>query len=226
MKVILLYSGGLDSTVLLYWLRESGNEVECLGFDYGQRHRRELNAAYMICEKLKVPFKSVDLDLSFAGSLIGKFRRGGIRPAPPPAEEMIGAPTVVAGRNLLFLSCALNHALGRRFDAIAIGAHAGDAEVYADCREEFLAGFEQMARQTYAPTFEVIRPFITWAKSGIVLVGKKLRVPFEKTWSCYVGETMPCGTCGACVERAKVLGTHENQGMSFARPKVLGEVKC
>jgi 7-cyano-7-deazaguanine synthase len=210
MKTVLLYSGGLDSTVLLYWLREEGHEVHALGLGYGQRHLRELNAAFTICEKLHVPYEQAGITFPFGGSIIGHFRDN-------PTGEFVGADTVVPGRNCAFLSLAISRALAIGAGAVAIGAHAGDAQLYADCREEFFVAFERLTWGTYGQPVALLRPFVGMSKATVVALGRKLRVPFDKTWSCYRGATAPCGECGACVERSKALGDYVNQGMSFAK---------
>lgn len=218
MHTVLLYSGGLDSTVLLYDLRQQKHDVTCLAFDYNQRHKRELNAALEITLKLKVPLKTVKLDLTFGGAIVAPPSRGGFRPTPSDVP-LVGTPTIVPGRNLMFLSAATSHALGIRADSVAIACHAGDASVYPDCREEFLSEFERIIQSFYAHKFLLLRPYVGITKNMIVKIGEELHVPWAKTWSCYAGETLPCGQCGACDERQKALGSWENQGMTFAKIK-------
>jgi 7-cyano-7-deazaguanine synthase len=208
MKTVLLFSGGLDSTVLLYALLREHHDLTCVGFDYGQRHLRELNAANEIALKSKVPFTILKLP-GLTGDLIGNFR-------DPIERPLLGANTVVPGRNLLMLTIAAAFALARGCEAIAIAAHRGDAEFYPDCRTEFLYALESVFFTGYGGP-KILRPFIDMSKNNIRLLGQELHVPFHKTWSCYRGMTQPCGECGACLERAKVLGTHENQGMTFAK---------
>lgn len=221
MNTVLLYSGGMDSTVLLYDLlaRKDIEKIVCLGFDYSQRHKRELNAALEITLKVKVPFKVVKLDLTFGGSIVAERRRGGWR-AAPSETPLIGESTIVPGRNLLFLSAATSHALGIGFDSVAIAAHAGDQVIYPDCREPFLAEFERLVQGFYKYNFTLLRPYVGLTKRLVVEAGRELRVPFDKTWSCYVGETLPCGSCGACIERERALGDWQNQGMTFAKKRV------
>jgi 7-cyano-7-deazaguanine synthase len=223
MKTVLLYSGGLDSTVLLYDLLDQGHTVVPLGFDYGQRHRRELNAALEICLKLKLELRVVRLGCIDGGSLIGEAVRQDKRPSNPGA--LIGPDTVVPGRNLIFLSAAIGVALPVGAGSISIAAHAGDRALYPDCREEFFQEAEQTFQRAYGGP-SIFRPYVGVGKREIVEIGKRLRVPFASTWSCYAGTTAPCGKCGACVERSKALGDYVNQGMTFAKrraPKAVNE---
>lgn len=209
MTVVLCYSGGLDSTVLLYQLLSEGKAVKALGFDYGQRHSRELGSAYEITRRLNVPFDVATVEFP-ASNLVAAYRA-------PVDEPLIGTPTVVPCRNLVFLTMASAFAYSLKADAVAIAAHLGDFAVYPDCRSPFLAAAEQLIRATYGNSLHFLAPFLTKTKAEIVALGKELRVPFTETWSCYAGEAMPCGKCGACIERSDALGDYWNQGMTFAK---------
>ena len=208
MRIVLCMSGGIDSTVTLYHLLELGHEVRCLGFAYGQRHGRELNAANEICLKKQIPYETI-LVPGLSGHLIGHFR-------DPITKPLVGSATIVPGRNLVFLSLAASYGMANACEAVAIGAHRGDWDYYPDCREPFLAAFDEVMLRGYGGAVSVCRPLIQLDKAQVIALGKELGVPFTKTWSCYRGMTEPCGQCGACIERAKVLGTHLNQGMTFA----------
>jgi 7-cyano-7-deazaguanine synthase len=215
MKTVLLYSGGLDSTVLLYDLIERhGETVIPLAFDYGQRHRRELNAALEICLRLKLDLRVIRLGCLDGGSLIGEPIKMGKRKDNP--GTLIGPDTVVPGRNLLFLSAALGVALPMGAGSISIASHAGDRDLYPDCREEFFAEAQRTFEIAYGGPW-INRPYVNIDKVAIVKLGRDLDVPFSMTWSCYAGTAHACGKCGACVERSKALGDYVNQGMTFAR---------
>lgn len=200
-KSLILLSGGLDSTVLLAdfvsrcrheWAGEW--TCEAIAFDYGQRHRRELQSAVAVAAHYGVPLAMIPLP---AGFLTGSSLTYG-------NDTLTGPPTVVPGRNLVFLSLAVAHAAAHGFLTVQFGAHAGDAETYPDCRPAFVSALNQAARPAYGVT--ITAPFLTHDKRGIVTRGRLLNVPFDMTWSCYAGGETPCGGCGACVERAKAMG--------------------
>jgi 7-cyano-7-deazaguanine synthase len=113
--------------------------------------------------------------------------------------------TVVPFRNAIMLAIAAGLAESRGASALVIAAHAGDHAIYPDCRETFmLAMAEAMREGTYAG-IELLRPFIAMDKAAIVREGHRLNVPFEDTWSCYVGGQVHCGSCGTCVERREAF---------------------
>lgn len=204
MKTILIYSGGLDSTVLLFHLRDEGHGVKALGIDYGQRHRRELDHAQGIASDIGVPFRVADL------SPLGPFLAGSSQtsdlevPEGHYADESMKL-TVVPNRNMLMLSVAIAWAVSTKADAVAYAAHAGDHAIYPDCRPEFAKAMDEAARLCDWSPVELFRPFIGMTKADIVRRGAELAVPFEKTWSCYKGLDAHCGKCGTCVERREAF---------------------
>jgi len=209
MRVVVCFSGGLDSTVLVYKLVDEGHEVLPLAFDYGQRHSRELSSAFEICKRKKLDLVIYKVEFP-AGNLVAGFR-------DTQAEPLVGSATVVPCRNLVFLTMGAAYAYSQAADAVAMAAHAGDHAVYADCRTPFLVAVEHLIRATYGDTIKFLAPFLAMSKAEIVTLGQTLKVPFSETWSCYAGLAMPCGTCGACIERSNALGDYWNQGMTFAK---------
>jgi len=205
MKTVIVYSGGLDSTVLLYHLRQAGHELHALSVDYGQRHRCELEHAAAICEELAVPHSVADLSglrPLLAGSSLTSPK---IEVAEGHYTEETMKSTVVPNRNMILLSVATGHALSIKAGQIAYAAHSGDHAIYPDCRNEFadvmataikLADWEQVV---------LIRPFVDWTKADIVRRGAELGVPFTHTWSCYKGGALHCGRCGTCIERREAF---------------------
>lgn len=204
MKTVLLTSGGLDSAVALYQLRQQGHDVRCLSFDYGQRHRRELESAEDLCVGLNVPHKKIDL--TAIQPLIGSSALTGHGEIPDGhyAEESMKA-TVVPNRNMIFFSIAIGWAISEKCDAVTYAAHSGDHTIYPDCRPEFAEALDRCAKLCDWHPIHVHRPFINVSKAEIVRLGHELRVPFEKTWSCYKGMSKHCGTCGTCVERREAF---------------------
>ena len=204
-KAILIYSGGMDSTTLLYSLISEGYLVKALGVDYGQRHRKELDSARNICESQRIEFQIADL--SSLKALFGQSALTNTSVDVPEGAYDVESMkvTVVPNRNMLMLAAAISWAIGSEFGTVAYAAHAGDRAVYPDCRHEFIEALGQAARLCDYEPIEILSPFILKNKAEIVSIGSKLRVPFHLTWSCYRGEALHCGTCGTCQQRAQAF---------------------
>jgi 7-cyano-7-deazaguanine synthase len=205
MKTIIVYSGGLDSTVLLYHLRATGQEVHALSVDYGQRHRCELARAASICESLGIPHSTADLSAIqplLAGSSLTSPE---IEVAEGHYTEASMKSTVVPNRNMLFLALATAQALSIGAGQVAYAAHSGDHAIYPDCRNAFADAMAAAIRLADWNTVELVRPFVDWTKADIVRRGGELGVPFEQTWSCYKGGERHCGRCGTCIERREAF---------------------
>lgn len=205
MKTILIYSGGLDSTVLLYKLKAESHEVRALGVNYGQRHRKELDAATAICAKLGVEYRIADL--SAIRPLLGGSSQTDDSVAVPhghyAAETM--KLTVVPNRNMIMLSVAIAWAISTKSESVSYAAHGGDHAIYPDCREEFASALNTAALLADWQQVRIDRPFVRDSKASIVALGQGLSVPFAETWSCYEGGAVHCGKCGTCVERREAF---------------------
>lgn len=210
-RAVVLVSGGLDSATALAYAREDGFECYALTFDYGQRHRDELEAAKRICESFNVKAQSVlTLDLrQFGGSALTSEIEV---PKDRVEESEDSIPiTYVPARNTVFLSIALAWAevLGA-FD-IYIGVNAVDYSGYPDCRPEFIEQFERLANlATKAGVggkdqFRVHTPLIHLKKSEIIAEGTRMGVDYGLTHSCYdpTPEGESCGHCDACLLRVQ-----------------------
>jgi len=205
MKTVIVYSGGLDSTVLLYHLRAAGHELHALSVDYGQRHRCELKRAATICAELGIPHPTADLSAIqplLAGSSLTS---PGIEVAEGHYTEESMKSTVVPNRNMILLAVATAHALSIQAGQIAYAAHSGDHAIYPDCRNAFADAMAAAIRLADWESVELIRPFVDWTKAGIVRRGAELGVPFAQTWSCYKGGEEHCGRCGTCIERREAF---------------------
>lgn len=205
MNSVLIYSGGLDSTVLLYHLRATGHNVHALSVHYGQRHHCELSYAAKICQSIRVPHHIADLSTIqplLAGSSLTS-------PEIEVAEGHYTADsmksTIVPNRNMILLAIATGYALSIRADQVAYAAHGGDHAIYPDCRKEFADAMADAMRLCDWHPVKLIRPFIDWTKSDIVRRGAALDLPFENTWSCYRGGALHCGRCGTCIERREAF---------------------
>jgi len=206
MKTILIYSGGVDSTVLLYRLRADGHELCCLAVDYGQRHKRELKAGQEICRQIGVEYRIADVS-SIKPLLTGSALTDDV-PVPQGTYDQDGMKlTVVPNRNMIMLSLAIAWAVGLKYDSVAYAAHTGDHAIYPDCRPEFVEAMDKAAKLCDWHQVAVIRPFIDKTKADIVKIGAQLQVPFDKTWSCYQGGELHCGKCGTCIERREAFVT-------------------
>jgi 7-cyano-7-deazaguanine synthase len=213
-KAVVLLSGGLDSATTLAIARSQGFDPRyALTFLYGQRHRRETEAAREVATSLKVTeHRIVEIDLAaFGGSALTD---AGI--AVPKDRDQIGdatgiPSTYVPARNTIFLSYALAWAevLGA-FD-LFIGVNSTDYSGYPDCRSEFISAFERMANLATAAAVEgkgryrIHTPIITMTKSQIIQTGTELGVDYSLTHSCYDPDTSgrSCGRCDSCQLRLK-----------------------
>ena len=200
-SAVLIYSGGMDSTVLLYWLRKEGITVRTLSIDYGQRHRVELLAAKSIAQKLDVEHRIIDLS-PVRELMQGSSQTDSSVPVPEGhyAEESM-KQTVVPNRNMILLAVAGAWAISTKSDHVAYAAHAGDHAIYPDCRTEFAEAMRKALELADWHKCSLVMPFIDKTKADIVGIGTRLGVPFEQTWSCYKGGKVHCGKCGTCVER-------------------------
>ena len=208
-NTIVVYSGGMDSTTLLYHLRDAGHTVKAISVNYGQRHVRELKAARQICAAIEV--EHVIADLSAINPLLGDNSLSGRSVEVPEghyAEESMKL-TVVPNRNMIMLSVAIGWAISQQFDAVAYGAHSGDHAIYPDCRPEFAGAMDQAARLCDWREIELLRPLVHLDKGDIAQRGAELGVPFELTWTCYKGGEKHCGKCGACTERREAFAKYK-----------------
>ena len=205
MKALVLFSGGLDSTVLAAQLLADGAETRLLSIDYGQRHAKELQQAEKIAEALGLPHRI--LRLPDLGPLLGGSSLTDDQVELPEghyAEESMKA-TVVPNRNMILLALAGGHALSLGFDTIAYAAHAGDHTIYPDCRPEFADAMETALGLADWEKLSLHRPFVNLSKTDLVKKGAELDAPFHLTWSCYAGREKHCGKCGTCVERKEAF---------------------
>ena len=205
-KAIVLLSGGLDSATTLYYALSLGYDVRALIFNYGQRHRRELKSAKAVARAAGVPFEVVTISLPWKGSaLLDRTIRV---PRNLGARKEAIPVTYVPARNIIFVSFAASFAEAVGARAIFIGANAIDYSGYPDCRPEFFAAFQTALDRSLKAGVEkrkirILMPLIRKTKAGIVRLGRRLKVPYEKTWSCYNNFAKPCGECDSCRLRAR-----------------------
>jgi 7-cyano-7-deazaguanine synthase len=210
-KAVCLLSGGLDSSTCLALARREGFECYALSFDYGQRHRVEIEAARRVAAALgAVRHVVLPLDLgAFGGSALTSDIA--VPKGRSAAEMGQGIPvTYVPARNTVFLACALAWAETLGATDIFLGVNAIDYSGYPDCRPEFIAAFERMANLATkagveGARFRIHTPLIRHTKAEIVRLGHNLGVDFGLTWSCYDPDPQgrPCQACDSCLLRAK-----------------------
>ncbi|MCX5708440.1 MAG: 7-cyano-7-deazaguanine synthase QueC [Candidatus Omnitrophica bacterium] len=208
-RCVVLLSGGLDSATVLYFAKRNGFSPVCLIFDYGQKHRREIESAKSLARAAGCPYKLVKISLPWQGSslLDRKIKVPAVSTGISKGSGRIPS-TYVPARNTIFLSFAVSFAEAILARAIFIGANAVDYSNYPDCRPEFYRAFEKViARGTKAGVekrkIRVLTPLINLTKARIIKLGVRLGVPYELTWSCYKGQSKPCGKCESCFYRAK-----------------------
>ncbi len=203
-KAVVLTSGGLDSTTVIAIAQEEGFECYSLSFDYGQRHRAELQAAERVAKSRRViQHKVVSLDLrSIGGSALTDDQ---IEVPTEESHESSIPVTYVPARNTVFLSIALGWAEVLGADSIFIGVNAVDYSGYPDCRPDYIKAFQKMANLATKAGVEgpglVIRtPLIDMSKAEIIHVGTKLGVDYGETVSCYQADSegRACGLCDSC----------------------------
>lgn len=205
-RAVVLLSGGLDSATALAVAQEQGFECYALSLDYGQRHRAELEAARRVANRRGIrEHKVLQLDLTAIGG--SALTDAGI-PVPESPGEGI-PPTYVPARNTIFLALALGWAEVLEAYALFLGVNAVDYSGYPDCRPEYIAAFERLAKlATKAGVegrgFRIHAPLIDMSKAEIIRRGTALGVAFEDTVSCYSADALgrACGRCDSCRLRA------------------------
>ena len=209
-KAVCLISGGIDSCVTAFLAKKEGYDVYALSFDYGQRHKKEMECAKKIVSVVKAKNHIVfDIDLHrFGGSSLVDESF-----TPPENHDLedIGKSipfTYVPARNTIFLSIGLAYAEVVDADAVFIGATATDSAGYPDCRPDYIEAFQAMAdlatrRGVEGEPIKIKAPLLHMTKAEIIKEGLRFNAPFDKTWSCYLGDERACGRCDSCLLRLK-----------------------
>lgn len=204
-KALVVFSGGMDSTVGVYWAVKNYKEVETLSFNYGSKHNdMEYSYARKTCEKLGL--KNVRISLDFVNQFFKSdlLKSGGEIPEGHYAAENMKS-TVVPFRNGIMLAIAAGYAESQGCDVLVLGNHAGDHAIYPDCREEFIDGIKKAIYEGTYKNIEVVSPFCNVTKTDVCRIGAELGVDFSLTYSCYKGKEKHCGKCGTCTERIEAF---------------------
>ena len=214
-SVIILVSGGLDSSTVAGLAKNSNARVIGLAFDYGQRHKKELEAAKKIARHFEFEdLKLIKLDLSLWGgsSLTDnkqKIPTDGVNPNIIPN-------TYVPGRNTIFISVALSYAEAIKADFIGLGVNALDYSGYPDCRPDYIDQYQKLAnlsskRGRENNPIRLWTPLLNLNKEQIIELAYKNNVPIEETWSCYLGGNKPCQKCDSCRIRIQAFKSWLNK---------------
>ena len=199
MKKALLFSGGMDSTTLLWWMVERGDDVCAISIDYGQRHRVELQQAAALAEQVGAPHETIPLDLrSIGGSPLTDAALD-----VPAAEDAEQIRTVVPFRNMLFATLAAAYAETQGMSELYLAPVKDDYAAYRDCRRPFYDSLEGSLSlgATHETAFRLHTPFVELWKVDVVRMGLELGVPYAQTHTCYEGRRPACARCDACSER-------------------------
>lgn len=198
-NVVLILSGGLDSTTLLYKLLNEGKRVTALTFNYGQKGKKEIECAKNICKDLNVEHHIFDiseiLNILKWSSLIN------------PENNNVEKPenTVVPSRNTILLELATAFAISNKLDAVYYGAIKGDVGDYPDTTPEFIEKINELNKVNNYEYIPIFAPFVDKEKYEVVKEALEMEVPLEKTWSCYLNGDEPCGKCFSCKGRMEAI---------------------
>lgn len=208
-KAIVLLSGGLDSATSAAQAIADGYEVIALSFHYGQRHEREVQAARQVAKLLGIKEHFVT-DVNLAAWGASALTQATINVPTEGVKPGVIPSTYVPGRNTVFIAIALSLAEAKGAEAIYLGINAVDYSGYPDCRPEYLAAYQQLAELSSKVGIEgkapkLVAPLVMDSKADIVRRALQLGVPIPETWSCYLGEELPCGLCDSCRIRDRAL---------------------
>ncbi len=208
-KVVVIYSGGMDSYTLLNTALRQGLQPYALSFNYGQKHSKELHYAQKVCDELALPHKVVDIT-PVHQLLLGSSLTDDIEIPDGHYEEESMKSTVVPNRNMIMLSLAVGYAVSIHASKVFYGAHGGDHAIYPDCRPEFVEKMSAVSAIANYEAVEVVAPFLAMDKTEILKSGIEMGLDYGKSWTCYKGREQACGRCGACQER---LEAFRNNGL-------------
>jgi len=203
-KVVVIYSGGMDSFTVLHKALEEGKEVYPLTFNYGQRHSKEIDYAANVCKELNIEHKVVDIS-AINQLMAGSSLTGDIDIPEGHYEQESMKSTMVPNRNMVLLSMAIAYAVSLDARAVYYGAHSGDHAIYPDCRPEFVEKMNEVSQIANYDPVDIVSPYIKQDKIGILRDGLRMGLDYGKSWTCYNGREKACGQCGSCQERLEAF---------------------
>ncbi|NET23776.1 MAG: 7-cyano-7-deazaguanine synthase QueC [Okeania sp. SIO1H5] len=204
-RALVIFSGGQDSTTCLYWALRTfgdGNVFACT-FDYGQRHRIEIEAARKIARSANVPLTLLPIDTFRHLQQNALTGTGAFDDSINPESHL--PKTFVPGRNIIFLTLAAAFAYDHQIANLVTGVAQTDYSGYPDCRQETIQSLQQTLHLAMESRFEIHTPLMNLSKAETVMLAQKLGAMEALAWShtCYQGLRPPCGQCSACRLRAK-----------------------
>lgn len=203
---VVMLSGGMDSAVVAAMIKQQGYEVAALHLNYGQRtEERELIAFQDICEEFDIKNRLI-VDVSHLSNIGGSSLTDldmAVTDADLDSKDIPSSYVPFRNANILAIATSWAEVLGA--NAIGVGAMEQDSSGYPDCREDFFDAFEKVIDLGTKPEtkIKILRPIINMSKKDIIIKGNELRVPFEKTWSCYQNSEIACGKCDSCALRLR-----------------------
>jgi len=203
-KVVVIYSGGMDSFTVLNRALKDGKEVYALTFDYGQKHVKEIDYARAVCQELNIEHKVIDIT-AINQLLAGSSLTDDIEIPEGHYEEESMKSTVVPNRNMILLSLAVGYAVSKEASQVYYGAHSGDHAIYPDCRPEFVQKMSDVCQIANYEPVKIYCPYLDNDKIEILTDGLKMGLDYGKSWTCYNGREKACGKCGACQERLEAF---------------------
>ena len=195
----------MDSFTLLHHALDKGYGVDCITFNYGQRHIKEVECARLICEEHNLT--NLLIEIANVESIFAKsaLTSKDIEVPHGSYQSATMQTTIVPNRNMLFISHAIAYAISQNIDSVWYGAHAGDHFIYPDCRPEFLSAMNAVAQTCHTFPISVEAPFLNFSKAEIIKKGLQLGIDYSHTWTCYEGQEFACGKCGSCNERLEAF---------------------
>lgn len=209
-KIVIAFSGGMDSATLLSMMLNKGYEVHACIFSYGSKHNKyENKAAKEIIQEHQANNKAVkayyfDLEKVFAPFNSNLLLTGGAIPEGH-YENSNMSKTVVPGRNTIFASILMGLAESIGAEKITLGVHAGDHAIYPDCRAEYIKALDTLVYLATDKKIQVDAPLIDLTKEGILKIGITLSTSYDLTRTCYKDQELSCGKCGSCQERLEAF---------------------
>jgi 7-cyano-7-deazaguanine synthase len=204
-KAVVVYSGGMDSTVLLEYCIKNHDEVYVITFDYNQRHKKEIAIARSYVEEIHSIMEHKVVDLKFFADLVPSSAITSNNINVPKMKDIIGeaqSSAYVPNRNMMLLSIACSYAEAVKASDVYYGAVAIDnLSGYWDCTEQFVDGINNLLALNRMNRIQIQAPLLFKSKKEIIEMGIELGVKFNRTWTCYEGRDISCGECPSCAAR-------------------------
>lgn len=207
-KAVVIYSGGMDSFTILNAALREGFELYALTFDYGQKHKKEIQYATRVCQELSINHRIIDI--TAINQLLQSSSLTSDKEIPEGHYEAASMKsTVVPNRNMILLSLAIGYAVDIGANKVYYGAHSGDHAIYPDCRPDFVHAMNRVAKLANYEPVDIVTPFLNSSKEEILAAGLKMNLDYGKTWTCYNGREKACGKCGSCIERLEAFALQQ-----------------